>query len=166
MVYSEDDLNERLKYLEREELISLIVRLYKRYPEVHSEVNRTAVTRDDDRTVLENLEKYSPGECKAALSAYVKSTRDREEKVLRYFEFVEQVLEKRKALDFRFISVASAAFGKAMDLMAKDRKLWDEMLDRSYDIAGVFYEMEGAVPYKAVEYYMRVKRSFERESST
>ena len=50
-----------------------------------------------------------------------------------------------------------------MDVLEKDKKLWDELLDKSYAIATRFYEMDGAVPYKAVEYYVRVKRGFDKE---
>jgi len=61
------------------------------------------------------------------------------------------------------MSVASASFGKAMDLLEKDKALWDELLETSYRIAGRFYELEGAVPAKAVEYYVRVKRGFDKK---
>ena len=162
MTFSKEEIQKRLQYLTHEELVDLVTRLYRYFPNVQSEINRVAVTRDDSNQVLGNIEKYSPGECKKALSEYVKGTRDRKEKVLRYFSFIENILEKRDTLDFRFISVASASFGKAMEILGKDKNLWEEMIDRAYSIAGVFYEMNGAVAYKAVEYYVAVKRSYEK----
>ena len=108
------------------------------------------------------MEQYSPGECKTALAAHVKTIKDKKEKVLYYYKFIEWILDRKDTIDFRFISVASASFGKAMDILAKNKDLWDELLDESYAIATRFYEMDGAIPYKAVEYYMRVKRGFDR----
>ena len=105
-----------------------------------------------------------PGECRTALSAHVKTIKDRKGKVLCYFSFVEWILDRRDTLDHRFISVASAAFGKAMDILVKDKSLWDELLEHSYAIAGRFYEMDGAAAYKAVEYYSRVKRGYDRST--
>ena len=82
--------------------------------------------------------------------------------MLYYFGFIEWVLDRKNTIDHRFISVASASYGKVMDVLEKDKKLWDELLDKSYAIATRFYEMDGAVPYKAVEYYVRVKRGFDK----
>lgn len=160
-MYSQEELTKRLNQRTKEEMIALITKLYSYYPNVQSMINQAVVSRDDAGTILDHMESYTPGECKTALSAHIKTLKNRKDKVLCYFDFVEWILDRKDRIDFRFISVASAAFGKAMDVLAKDKNLWNEMLERSYAIAGRFYEMDGAVPSKAVEYYVRVKRGFD-----
>lgn len=162
MVLSESNLRKRLNQLSQEELIELIITLYRYYPEVQSPVNQVVVTKDSPDDVLSHMEEYSPGECKNALAAHIKSIKDKKERVLFYYDFIEWILDRKDTIDFRFISVASASFGKAMDILAKNKELWDELLERTYAIAVRFYGMDGAVPYKAVEYYMKVKRGFDR----
>ena len=94
-------------------------------------VNKAVITRDDTDDVLSHMDDYTPGECKTALAAYVKTIRDRKERVLYYFDFIEWVLDRKNTIDHRFISVASASYGKVMDVLEKDKKLWDELLDKS-----------------------------------
>ena len=162
-IYSREQLEERLSHLSNNELIALVSKLYAYCPDTQSLINQAAVTRDDADDVLSHMEDYTPGECKTALAAYVKTIKNRKDKVLYYFAFVEWVLDRRETIDHRFISVASASFGKAMELLEKDKALWDELLETSYRIAGRFYEMNGAAPAKAVEYYVRVKRGFDKK---
>ena len=163
-IYSREQLEDRLSNLTNEELIALVSKLYVYCPDAQSIINQAAVTREPADDVLSHMEDYTPGECKTALSAHIKTIKDRKGKVLCYFSFVEWILDRRETLDHRFISVASSAFGKAMDILAKDKALWDELLEQSYAIAGRFYEMDGAAAYKAVEYYSRVKRGYDRST--
>ena len=162
-IYSQDQLEERLSRLSNNELIALVSKLYAHCPDAQSLINQAAVTKDAADDVLSHMEDYTPGECKTALNAYVKTIKNRREKVLYYFSFVEWVLDRKETIDHRFISVASASFGKAMELLEKDQALWDELLETSYRIAGRFYEIDGAVAGKAVDYYMRVKRGFDKK---
>lgn len=163
-IYSREQLEDRLSNLTNEELIALVSKLYVYCPDAQSIINQVAVTREPADDVLSHMEDYTPGECKTALSAHIKTIKDRKGKVLCYFSFVEWILDRRETLDHRFISVASAAFGKAMEILEKDQTLWDELLEQSYAIAGRFYEMDGAAAYKAVEYYSRVKRGYDRST--
>ena len=163
MFFSQESLKDRLYQYSHDDLITLITKLYARHPEVQSDINQFAVTRDDADSVLNHMEKYSPGECKTALMTHIKTIKDRKSKVLYYFSFVESILDRKDQLDFRFLAVASAAYGKAMDVLEKDKMLWDEMLDRSYEIAGRFYEIDGVHAGKAVEYYVKVKRGFDSQ---
>ena len=160
--FPDEKLKNRLSMLSQDELITLVAGLYRHYPEVRSMVNKAVITRDDADDVLSHMDEYTPGECKTALAAHVKTIRDRKERVLYYFGFIEWVLDRKNTIDHRFISVASASYGKVMDVLEIDKKLWDELLDKSYAIATRFYEMDGAVPYKAMEYYVRVKRGFDK----
>ena len=162
MIYSDDNLRKRLGQLSQDDLVSLVARLYRYYPDVQSHINQAVITKDAADDVLANMEEYSPGECKTALASHIKTIKNRKERVLYYYSFIEWILDRKDTVDFRFISVASASFGKAMDILAKDRNLWDELLGKTYSIATRFYEMDGAVPYKAVEYYTRVKRSYDK----
>lgn len=164
MIYSDDNLKKRLSQLSADELISLVARLYRYYPDVQSLINQAVITKDAADDVLANMGEYSPGECKTALAAQIKTIKNKKERVLYYYSFIEWILDRKDSIDFRFISVASASFGKAMDILAKDRDLWDELLEKSYSIATRFYEMDGAVPYKAVEYYTRVKRGYDQKT--
>ena len=163
MVLSESNLRKRLNQLSQKELIDLITLLYQYYPDVQSPINQAAVTKDSPDDVLSHMEDYSPGECKIALTAHIKTIKDKKERVLYYYDFIEWILDRKDTIDFRFISVASATYGKAMDILEKNKDIWDELLERTYAIATRFYEMNGAVVYKAVEYYMRVKRGYDRQ---
>ena len=160
--YSREQLEERLTPLSNKELITLITKLYANSLEAQNFINKTVATKEDADDILSHMEDYSPGDCKTALAAYVKTLKSRKDKVLYYFDFVEWVLDRRETIDYRLIGVASSAFGKAMDLLAKDKALWDEQLEKSYAIAGRFCEMDGAFAEKAVEYYVRTKRSFDK----
>lgn len=162
IVHSEENLRKRLSQLSQDELVNLVVDLYRYHPEVQSHINQAAVTKDAPDDVLSHMEDYSPGECKTALAAYIKTIKDKKSRVLYYYDFIEWILDRKDTVDHRFISVASASYGKAMDILVKNKELWDELLERTYAIATRFYEMDGAVPYKAVEYYARVKRGFDR----
>jgi len=88
-IYSREQLEERLSHLSNDELIALVSNLYAYCPDTQSLINQAAVTRDDADDVLSHMEDYTPGECKTALAAYVKTIKNRKEKVLYYFSFVE-----------------------------------------------------------------------------
>ena len=62
---------------------------------------------------------------------FIKTIKDRKSRVLFCFTFVEWIFDRKDKLDFRFHAVTSVAYGKAMDVLEKDKELWDEMLDRS-----------------------------------
>ncbi len=157
MFYANEDLTRRLRALEHGDLVDILATLYQSDPTARKEINRRCAAYEKPDTVLQNIDRYTAGECKAMVEAHARSLKNRRERVLFYFDFVETVLDKIDSLDYRFLSVSSAMFGKAMALLGKDKALWDELLERSYAIAGRFYEMPGAHAYKAVEYYMRAK---------
>ena len=139
-----------------------MIRQHAHDPQAERIIDNAVSAKDDALKVLTDMKHYSTEECKAALQKYIKTFKNRKDKVLYYFSFVESILDQKDQLDFRFISLASASYGKAMDLLSKDKTLWDEMLDRSYEIACRFYDMgTGEAAFQAVDYYRRVKRSFD-----
>lgn len=162
MVYSKEDLNNKLLQLSQEEMIRLVSKLYFSVPNTQGPINQAVLTENAAVDILAHMEAYSPGECKTALAERVKTIKDKKGKVLLYFAFVEGILDRKDDIDFRFIAVASAAFGKAMEILEKNRNLWDELLDQSFEIATKFYQMDGTAAGKAVDYYVKVKRGFDK----
>lgn len=165
MYYHSEELKSMLKDLAGEDVIGLVAEIYYQYPAARSLIHQALITKENAGGVLDRPEQFTAGECKTALSRYLKTVKGRKEKVECYFTFIERVLDKKDTLDFRFISLASASYGKALEILERDKGLWVEMLERSFAIARRFNEMPGAAPYKAVEYYHMAKQRMDRKES-
>lgn len=165
MYYHSEELKSMLEALPGEDVIGLVTEIYYQCPAARSLIHQAVITKDNAGGVLDRPEMFTAGECKTALSRYLKTIKGRKEKVECYFTFIERVLDKKDTLDFRFISFASASFGKALEILERDKSLWEEMLDRSFAIACRFNQMPGAAPYKAVEYYHMAKQRMDRKES-
>ena len=87
-----------------------------------------------------------------------------------YFTFIERVLDKKDTLDFRFISFASASFGKALEILEKESRVSTTDLQECLGVTGATVrsdlrdlEREGAI----VRYHggARISERMDRKES-
>ena len=162
---TQEELKKKLQALSKEDLIKLLLKAHKSSYDTALLIDKELITSDSASEILNHIGLYTPGECKVAITQKAKAIKDKKEKVLCYYSFVEEVLRRKNSLDARFIGVASATYGKAMDVLAKDRDLWDELFETSFSIAEKFYAIGGAVAMKAVEYYSNVKNGHDKSGN-
>lgn len=163
------ELREALSKHSNEELIGLLVKMYRGDAQAQQEIESFISDKSaDDRLLavndaIDTLSHHTAGEVKALLCDYIRVEKDRDKRIEMIYSFIEATIAayEKNECDHRMVMLASSNYGKAVKLMNKE--LWDSFFERTYEIADKFYAIPMEAGIQAVRYYQEVKKRMDSE---
>ena len=168
-MYNAKELREHLGSKEKTDLIKVIVKCYRKNPDLQREVDLLIEgdsfidqTRKDFNDQVASLNIQSPGFYKDLLQDYVKVIKDKKERVEAHFKVVDKLLGYCDLYEegdiHRHLMVASSTYGKAIKILVSSPDLWKEKQEEALKLAERFAEWNYEAGYQAVTYYKEAER--------
>ena len=168
------ELREALSALKPDDTAELLVRLYKKYPQVRGEVEGYLdeyPRQEEQWTGLLKLfdgigQESSPAQCREALSSYLLVCRDKRKAVRAFFAFADKALssyEEGRANE-SVLGAAASAFGRGLSYLEGDALLWADMNEAATSLADRFYAYNDDFAWRALRRYQEAKRAVENKT--